>query len=130
MLGTPVSQQTNDRALLRTWRGIVRATAQERWPAVQPPLDSPLKITVVCYYDGRKRRFDNDNLLKPLQDALIGLVYRDDDQITDCVVRKTSINGAFFVRGMPYLLLEAIARGQEFVHRKIEMAPDHREILR
>jgi hypothetical protein len=128
--GQPVSHQTNNRALLRVWRGRVRAATQGRWPVGQPPLDSPLKITVVYYYDGSTGRMDNDNLLKPIQDALIGLVYRDDNQITDSAVRRTSINGAFFVRGMPYILLEGFARGQEFVYLKVEAAPDHRELLR
>jgi crossover junction endodeoxyribonuclease RusA len=61
---------------------------------------------------------------------LNGLIYRDDRQITDSAVRMTSINGAFIVRGMPRILLEGFARGQEFVYVKIESAPDHRELLR
>ncbi len=129
LLASPVSHQTGDRALLRAWSRFVRAAAQRRWPAGQTPLDSPLKITVVYFHDGTSSRMDLDNLLKPIQDALIGLVYRDDNQITDTVVRKTSLDGAFFVRGMPFILAEGFARNKEFVYLRIEAAPDHRELL-
>jgi hypothetical protein len=129
VLGTAVSHQSNDRALLRAWRGLVRAAAQDRWPADQLPLDSPLKITVVYFHSGSANRLDNDNLIKPIQDALIGLVYRDDNQITDSVVRRTSLDGAFYVRGMPRILAEGFAVGRDFVYLRIESAPDHRELL-
>ncbi len=128
--GSPVSHQSNNRVLLRAWRAKVGVAAQIHWPAVQQPLDSPLKITVVYYFGDRSRRMDNDNLLKPIQDALIGLIYRDDSQIIDSAVRRTSINGAFFVRGMPLVLLEGFANGEEFVYVKLDAAPDHRELLR
>jgi hypothetical protein len=72
---------------------------------------------------------DNDNMVKPIQDALIGLVYVDDNQITDTRVRKTDLNGAFRVRGMSAVLAEGFCKGTEFLHIKIEEAPDHAEIL-
>ncbi len=129
VMASPVSHQSNDRALLRVWRERVRAAAQQRWPEGQPPLDSQLKIIVVYFHNGNRSRLDNDNLLKPVQDALIGLVYQDDRQITDTAVRKTALDGAFFVRGMPVLLAEGFARSREFVYLRIEAAPDHRELL-
>jgi hypothetical protein len=72
---------------------------------------------------------DNDNMVKPVQDALNGLVYVDDRQITDTRVRKTNLNGSFRVKGMTLVLAEAFARGTEFLHIKVESAPDHRELL-
>ena len=49
-------------------------------------------------------------MVKPIQDALIGLVYEDDRLITDTVVRKTSIDAPIRVRGYPIILLEALRR--------------------
>jgi hypothetical protein len=88
-----------------------------------------VQITVTYFHDGSAVRIDNDNLLKPIQDALNNLVYVDDRQITDCTVRKTDINGRFAVRGMPPLLAEAFSNGTEFLHVRIEARPDHGELL-
>ena len=68
-------------------------------------------LTVVYYHERPAVRMDNDNLVKPIQDALIGLVYVDDRQITDTRVRKTSIDGAFRVRHMSAVLAEGFVRG-------------------
>ena len=80
------------------------------------------------YHEGTAVRIDNDNLLKPIQDALNGLVYEDDRQITDTSVRKTPIDGKFRVRRAPITLLEAFARGDEFVSVLVTDAPDHTEL--
>jgi crossover junction endodeoxyribonuclease RusA len=72
---------------------------------------------------------DNDNMLKPIQDALNRLIYEDDRQITDTAVRKTDINGSFRVRGMSSVLAEGFCRGNEFLHIKVEHAPVHEELL-
>jgi hypothetical protein len=82
-------------------------------------------MTVCYYHEGRAIRLDNDNLVKPIQDALNGLVYQDDRQITDTVVRKTDIGGAFVVRGASLVLLEAFSRGNRFVHVTVDLAPSH-----
>jgi crossover junction endodeoxyribonuclease RusA len=68
-------------------------------------------------------------MLKPIQDALIGLVYEDDRQLTDASVRKTNIDGLFYIRGASIVLLEAFSRGNEFLHVRIETAPGHEHFL-
>jgi Holliday junction resolvase RusA-like endonuclease len=105
--GPPVSHRTHDRARLAIWKETVRRSAAVSWP-FESPADTPLKIAVTYYHEGAAVRIDNDNLLKPIQDALNGLVYEDDRQITDTFVRKTSIDGRFQVRGAPMTLLRAM----------------------
>jgi hypothetical protein len=56
-------------------------------------------------------------------------VYVDDKQITDIRVRKTNLDGVFRVRGMPTTLAEGFSKGTEFLHIRIENAPDHTELL-
>jgi hypothetical protein len=82
-------------------------------------------MTVVYYHDGIAIRLDNDNMVKPIQDALNGLIYVDDRQITDTVARKTSLDGSFKVRGMSSVLAVAFVGGVEFLHVVIEAAPPH-----
>src|SRR4051812_23864295 len=120
--GPPISHQTRNRALLQQWRDQVLADALKVWPAEAPPLEGFLQITVVYYHDGDSVRTDNDNLIKPIQDALIGLVYADDRQITDTHIRKTDLNGKFVVRNMSPVLAEAFCRGEEFLYIKVQKA--------
>jgi len=80
---------------------------------------------VSYYHEGAAVRIDNDNMVKPIQDALIGVIYADDRQISDTFVRKTSIDGLFRVRGYPMILLEAFHKGHEFLHVVIDEAPSH-----
>lgn len=126
--GPPLSHQTRDRSKLKAWRDSVREIAAERW-STTPPVEHSLRIVVTYYHEGPAIRMDNDNLVKPIQNALNGLIYTDDRQITDIAVRKTDIDGAFRIRGMSNVLLEAFQRGDEFLHIRIETAPDHADLL-
>lgn len=88
-----------------------------------------LQIIVVYYHDAVTISMDNDNMVKPIQDALKGLVYVDDRQITDIRVRKTNFDGRFKVRGMAVILAEGFSKGSEFIYVRVEDAPDHAELL-
>jgi Holliday junction resolvase RusA-like endonuclease len=127
--GPPVSHQTRHAARLHAWQHIVRTAAAQRWPANTPPVRIRLSFTVTYYHDGVSVRIDNDNLVKPIQDALNGLVYVDDRQITDTHVRKTDLNGSFRVRGMSPVLAEGFCRGNEFLYICVDIAPDHEELI-
>lgn len=126
--GPPLSQQAANRQRLQQWRIRVRAAAAQQWLG-SSPLHTRLQIVVVYYHDGVAVRMDNDNLVKPIQDALIGLVYADDRQITDTRVRKTDRRGPFIVENLSAILADAFVRNREFIYVRVEDAPDHRELL-
>ena len=86
-----------------------------------------VKMTVVYYYDGAS--LDTDNMLKPIQDSLIGLVFGDDAQVTDITAGKRDLNGSYRVRGISSALAEGFSTNSEFVHIKVEEAPDHQELV-
>ena len=127
VIGVPVSQQTHNRALLQEWKQTVRAEAAKVWSS--SPVDTNVRFVVTHFYT-RRQPLDDDNMLKPLRDALIGLVYNDDDQITDSATRQSDLNQAFKQDGASDILIEALAQGVGFVHIRVEDAPDHRELLR
>lgn len=127
--GPPISQQSADRQRLADWRNAVRAAATARWPAADPPTPDQLQITVVYFHDGDAIRMDNDNMVKPIQDALAGLVYANDNQIVDTHVRKTRFDGAFRVRGMSPILADAFIANREFIYIRVSTPPDHTELL-
>jgi crossover junction endodeoxyribonuclease RusA len=128
--GPPLSYQTRNRGRLSAWEATVRKAAAQRWPAGKPPATGRLQITVVYYHEAVTVDLDNDNMLKPIQDALNGLVYQDDNQITDTRVRKASLDGSFKVRRMSAVLAEGFIKGNEFLYIKVEEAPNHTELLR
>jgi len=127
--GPPLSHQTRNRGQLRSWQDRVKNAARARWPDGEQPFSSSIQITVTYFHEGDSIRLDNDNMIKPIQDALNGLAYSDDRFITDTHLRKTRIDGAFRVRGFSLVLAEAFADGREFLHVKIELSPDHSELL-
>lgn len=120
--GTPVSQQTRNRAKLHQWRGEVRARAAVAWPPDDTPVDTPVQLRIVYYYLGDP--LDTDNMIKPIQDALKGLVYSDDAIVTDVFGSKRPLEGSFRVRGMSRILAEGFIAGEEFLHVIVEAAPD------
>lgn len=126
--GQPVSHQTRNRAKLADWSRFVRTWASLHW-GLKVPVTEAVKLTVTYFHEGAEIRLDNDNMLKPIQDSLNGIIYVDDRQVTDTVVRKASIDDSFHVRGTSMLLLEAFARGDPFVHIVVEHAPSHEELL-
>ncbi len=127
--GPPVSYQARDRLRLQAWKDAVRAEAMRLWLVGQPPVTQPLQITVVYYHDVNAANVDNDNLLKPIQDALNGIIYVDDRQITDTRVRRTNISGRFEAKHMAPIVADGFSKGAEFVYVRVEDAPDHWEIL-
>ncbi len=127
VLGTPVSMQTRNRDRLRGWIRDVRAAAVGRVPPGAEPVDFRVIITIVYYYADAP--LDTDNMIKPIQDALKGVVYADDDQVTDVRAGVRSLDGTFKVRGMSEVLAGAFVTGREFVHVRVERAPDHEELV-
>lgn len=127
--GPPVSHQTRRADRLRAWKQLVRDAAARQWPVGEPPVSIAVKITVVYYHDGIAVRMDNDNMVKPIQDALNGLIYVDDRLITDTQLRKTDLNASFKVKGMSRALADGFCSGKEFLYVRIEEAPDHQELI-
>ncbi len=124
--GPPVSHQTNDRTVLQAWKNAVRAEAVKAWTAA--PLTVPVRFVLMNFYEGSRAPLDDDNMAKPIRDALSGLVYEDDRQISHAEHSQTNIDGLFQIRGVSLVLLEAFHRGKEFVYVRIETAPPHTEL--
>lgn len=125
--GTPVSQQTRKRKRLREWKDKVRASAAARWPSGSQPLNQAIKISAVYFFEGVA--LDTDNMLKPIQDALKGIIYSDDCVVTDSQAAKRDLNGNYRVKGMSPVLAEGFCYGSEFIYVKLVDAPSQEELL-
>ena len=75
---------------------------------------------------------DVDNIAKSLLDGLKGVLFRDDKQVSELVVRKSRFTAGLSLIGASPYLLDAIERmsqaGSDFVYVRADSAPDHGRI--
>ena len=69
-----------------------------------------------------------DNLPEPILDALKGLVYLDDEQVTDVFCRKRNLNNNLRIENPSRVLAEGLGRSNEFLYIVVEEAPDQEVI--
>jgi crossover junction endodeoxyribonuclease RusA len=111
VLGPPVSHQTSDKPNLKAWQAKVKAEAAKSWTG--GPLKGKLKFTVYNFHEGDKPPLDDDNMVKPIRDALNKLVYEDDRQIRNSETHHVCIDDAVKIRGGSAILLAAYSKGVE-----------------
>jgi hypothetical protein len=92
------------------------------WPAGEPPALGPIRIVITHVFIGASS--DLDNLAKPVLDALKGLAYEDDGQVTDILMKKRDVARNLRLETSIPLLLNALERGEEFLHVLVEEARD------
>ena len=125
--GPPVSQQARRRDRLRAWKVTVRQEAEKYWLSEQKATTGFVMLQVTYFYDAIA--IDVDNIVKPIQDAIIGLAYVDDDQITDVLVRKRNLSSNFRIENMTSTLAEGFSSGNEFLHIVVTDAPDQEVLI-
>ena len=119
--GPPVSQQTRRRRRVPAWKSVVHAGAAQRWPSEDPPVEQEITVEITHFFEGAPA--DVDNIAKPILDAIKGLVYVDDWQITDLVSRRRPLRGPYIADPVSAALGEGIALDKEFLHIRIVAAP-------
>ena len=72
-------------------------------------------MVVITYYF-KRGSLDVDNMPKPILDALNGLLYADDSQVTDLVCRKRDRNRDLQFENPSPVLLESLGRSDQFLH--------------
>jgi len=65
---------------------------------------------------------DIDNIIKPIQDSLIGLVYEDDVLVSDVDSHRRFLSDPIEIDGLPEILSQAIEVGTEAVYVSITEA--------
>ncbi|MGY5533315.1 RusA family crossover junction endodeoxyribonuclease [Streptomyces sp. C-3] len=123
--GVPASLQSKGSTRAR-WKAAVSAAARLRWPAGEATLAVPVQVAITYFFEGSA--LDVDNMLKPIQDALIGVVLEDDKHVTDVRGAKRDLANAFVVKGMSRVMADGFISNGPFVHIKMDLAPDHKEL--
>ncbi len=119
--GPPVSYQTREKANLKAWQARVAAEAIKVWHG--PPLTGRLKFTLINFHEGPDPPMDDDNMVKPIRDALNKIVYADDRQIRYSETVQIPIDDPVKVRGASLVVLAAYNNRAEFLYVRVEDAP-------
>ena len=77
-------------------------------------------MTIIYFFENVD--LDLDNIPKPILDALKGLVYNDDSQITDLICRKRERNRDMQVLNASPILQESLDRPGQFLHISVSEA--------
>ena len=111
----PVSLQTKNRKNLQAWKNFVCAEACKNWSGA--PHNNELHLTLVYLCDDDP--VDVDNIIKPIQDALVGTIYNDDLLVSDVESHRRPLTGVFDIAKYPALLVNGILSGAECVYVRI-----------
>ena len=91
----------------------MQEVARKRW-GKEPPFAEEVMVTITYFFDGAS--LDVDNMAKPILDALKGLVYSDDSQVTDLLCRKRDLNGDLRIQNPSPVLLANFSQSEPFLH--------------
>lgn len=126
VLGTPSTAQTGRlRAKRRAaWKERVAAAAREGWR--RPPLELGAEASVVIVYFHIDRvAADVDSIIKPILDALTGIVYMDDKQVAQVTARRTLLGDFRVVASQKAEVVGGLATGNDFVWIAVREGPSH-----
>ena len=78
-------------------------------------------VSISCFYIDSPP--DVDNITKPILDALTGLIYIDDSQVSDLVCRKRDLNSNLRFQNLSVLLSTRLGVSGQFLYINIKDAP-------
>ena len=117
----PVSQQARRQERLREWREFVGAQARMAINEPRGLATEPVALRLLYFYD--EAALDVDNILKPIQDALVGILLEDDSVITDVEIRRRWRRTTFTLNAVSPILAAGLALGRDFVYVALSDAP-------
>ena len=129
-LGVPMSVQSKSEAAVRRWQKVVADAARAALPRRRGgygPAVGDLEATVVYFY--QTRPLDTDNMIKPILDAMKGIVYIDDKQVVDVHAGVRAMSGTYDLREVTDLLWQAIGESEPFVYVRVRPLPEPLEVL-
>jgi crossover junction endodeoxyribonuclease RusA len=119
--------RTADSKSRRSWQKDVTAAAASAWPPGVEPLQGELSARIIYFFTDSTNR-DVDNIIKPILDALKGLVFVDDNIIFEVTARKTQKVAGLTIKDAPSCLVGALDVFSDFVFVRIEEGPNHAEL--
>jgi crossover junction endodeoxyribonuclease RusA len=116
----PVSQQAKNPSNLKAWKDYIYGRARIEWSSGTPIVTPGLRLMLVYLCDDSPA--DIDNIIKPIQDALIGVVYADDSLVSDVDSHRRFLSDAIDITNLPPLLVEGVTLGEECIYIRVSLA--------
>jgi crossover junction endodeoxyribonuclease RusA len=116
----PVSHQAKNRENLQAWKDYIYGRARSEWIGGTPLVRSGLRLMLVYLCDDSPA--DIDNIIKPIQDALVGVIYADDALVSDVDSHRRFLSDPIDVTNLPPLLIEGITVGEECIYIRVSLA--------
>jgi Endodeoxyribonuclease RusA len=130
VVGAPRSAKANPRSR-RRWRERVARAARESLREEDGPTAHDVAVLIIYFYQG-ETTLDVDNIAKSLLDGLKGVLFQDDRQVSELVVRKSRLSAGLSLTGASLYLLDAVERmsleDSDFVYVRVDASPDHGNI--
>ena len=99
----------------------MESAASRQWRS-DPPETGSLEVSISYYFV--EDTLGVDNIPKPILDALNGLVFLDDQQVTDLCCHKRDVKISRRVRDFPPPLAGYVGDATPVLHVSIAQAPD------
>ena len=115
-----MSLQTNSRPRFQAWKDQVRAEAIRVWAGRRVLDRGDFHLTIVHLHHGAPP--DVDNIIKPIQDALEGVVISNDTLVSDVESHRRALDYPFELELLPGLLATALASPSECVYVRLAEA--------
>lgn len=118
VIGCPASVQSS-RSSKRRFMTLVADAARN---TVSEPVASStgIRIEVDWFTSGLENKPDVDNIIKPIQDALMGIVFADDSQVETVTARRHDLLAVTTFMREPLEIIDPIMQGcEEYVYIRI-----------
>jgi len=109
VIGLPVSQQANSKSKRQYQRTVAKAASNN----VESPIQANerIKIEIDWFSEGFQNKPDVDNIIKPIQDALKGIAFADDNQVESVEARKHDTTSIIRFMREPLCLVKPLING-------------------
>ena len=98
---------------MHEWTQEVQNVAKPSW-GTEHPFAGEAMVAITYFYKGAS--LDVDNIPKPILDALKGLIYSDDSQVSDLLCRKRDLKGDLRIQNPSAILLQSLSSSEQFLH--------------
>ena len=123
--GQPRTMQTKSPKSRQDWRDRCRRSAQNAAAMTGDSLEYSVSIT---HFHSDANSVDIDNIIKPILDALKGIVWEDDLSVVEVRARRTDLSREFNPINPSSILVEALIGYPEFIWVRIAGPPQHEEL--
>lgn len=116
----PLSLQAADRPNYQAYKDWVKTLVSMIWE--RAPIDAGEVNVSMVFLCNPRAPIDVDNIIKPIQDAMNGVVCDDDALVTDTDSHRRYQGDAIDITDCPRALIEMLVTGEEGVYVRVRNA--------